>query len=121
MAVLALGEFLWSLLAVFFMVIYFMAMLQVIVDLFRRQDASGWKKAGWIVFLLVVPLFGLVIYMVTNSEGMAQRAMGAQAAARAATADPSAPIDEIRRAHDLLDSGAITSTEYARLKEKALA
>ena len=120
MAILSLGEFLWSLLAVFFMVIYFMAMLQVIVDVFRRQDASGWTKAAWILFLIAVPLLGLVIYMVTNSQGMAMRAARGQAEVLAA-ADASAPVDEIKRAHELLDSGAITPTEYARLKEKALA
>ena len=60
MMLLSLGEFLWSLLALFFMVIYFMMLFYVIVDVFRRHDASGGKKALWLVFLLVAPLVGLL-------------------------------------------------------------
>ena len=71
--ILSLGEFLWSLLVIFFMVIYFMMLFQVIVDIFRRHDASGGKKAAWLLFLLCIPLVGLLAYMITNSESMAQR------------------------------------------------
>ena len=71
--ILSLGEFLWSLLVIFFMVIYFMMLFQVIVDIFRRHDASGGKKALWLLFLLCIPLIGLLAYMITNSESMAQR------------------------------------------------
>ena len=73
MMLLSLGEFLWSLLALFFMVIYFMMLFYVIVDVFRRHDASGGKKALWLVFLLVAPLVGLLAYMITNSDGIAAR------------------------------------------------
>ena len=73
MVVMSLGEFLWSLLVIFFMVVYFMMLFEVIVDVFRRHDASGGKKAAWLVFLFVLPFLSLIIYMVTNSEGMTQR------------------------------------------------
>ena len=73
MTLLSLGELLWSLLVLFFMVIYFMMLFYVIVDVFRRHDASGGKKALWLVFLLVAPLVGLLAYMITNSDGMAAR------------------------------------------------
>jgi len=63
--ILSLGDFLWSLLVIFFMVIYFMMLFQVIVDIFRRHDASGGKKALWLLFLLCVPLVGLLAYMMT--------------------------------------------------------
>ena len=81
MMLLSLGEFLWSLLVLFFMVIYFMMLFYVIVDVFRRHDASGGKKALWLVFLLVAPLVGLLAYMITNSDGMAARNVNAGPAA----------------------------------------
>ena len=64
MMLLSWGELLGFLLALFFMVTYFMMLFYVIVDVFRRHDASGGKKALWLVFLLVAPLVGLLLYMV---------------------------------------------------------
>ena len=82
MAVLSLSDFLWSLLVIFFMVIYFMMLFYVIVDVFRRHDASGGKKALWLVFLLVAPLVGLLAYMITNSDGIAARNAAAAGSVR---------------------------------------
>ena len=121
MVLLSLGEFLWSLLAIFFMVIYFMMLFHVIADVFRRRDASGWKKAAWLVFLLVAPAIGLIAYLVTNSRGIAERTPG-YAAARGGYdgayngADPTAQINQ---AKTLLDSGAISPDEYSQLKARA--
>ena len=126
MMLLSLGEFLWSLLALFFMVIYFMMLFYVIVDVFRRHDASGGKKALWLVFLLVAPLVGLLAYMITNSDGIAARNV-TQAQqqqdqfddyVRATAGGGSAA--EIEKAKNLLDSGAITQDEFNALKAKAL-
>ena len=65
--------FLWSLIVIFFMVIFFILLFHVIVDLFSRHDASGWKKAAWVFFLIVFPFLGLFVYYITNADGMAQR------------------------------------------------
>ena len=122
MVVLSLGDFLWSLLVIFFMVIYFMMLFQVIVDVFRRQDASGGKKALWLIFLLLAPAVGLIAYLITNSQGMAERAPG-YAGARGyggGAYESSDPTSQITRAKSLLDSGAITQEEYNRLKAQAL-
>jgi predicted PurR-regulated permease PerM len=119
MVVLSLGEFLWSLLVIFFMVIYFMMLFQVIVDVFRRKDASGGKKALWLIFLFVAPFIGLIAYMITNSEGMAQRSVSeADAYAQARVGRSS--TQQIQEAKQLLDSGAITNEEYQALKAQAL-
>jgi ABC-type multidrug transport system fused ATPase/permease subunit len=119
MTLLSLGEFLWSLLVIFFMVIYFMMLFQVIVDVFRRKDASGGKKALWLIFLFIVPFVGLIAYMITNSEGMAQRSVQeADAYAQARVGRSS--TQQIQEAKQLLDSGAITNEEYQRLKAQAL-
>jgi hypothetical protein len=127
MTVLSLSEFLWSLLVIFFMVIYFMMLFQVIIDVFRRQDESGVTKALWLIALLVLPLFGLLIYMIVNSEGMAERNVNAVQQSQAAfdehvrsVAGDGGAAAEIAKANELRQSGAITEQEFASLKAKAL-
>src|SRR6476659_9290533 len=123
MTVLSLSEFLWSLLVIFFMMLF-----QVIIDVFRRQDESGVTKALWLIALLILPLFGLLIYMIVNSEGMAERNVSAvqqsQAAfdehVRTVAGDGGAAAAEIAKANELRQSGAITEQEFAALKAKAL-
>jgi hypothetical protein len=124
MAVLSLGEFLWSLLVIFFMVTYFMMLFHVIFDVFRRRDASGWKKAAWLVFLFCAPFIGLIAYMVTNPVGMAQRAsQGVAGGGSPYVADgaEAGPATEIGNAKALLDSGAISEDEYVQIKSRVLA
>jgi ABC-type multidrug transport system fused ATPase/permease subunit len=128
MAVLSLGEFLWSLLVIFFMVIYFMMLFQVIIDVFRRHDESGFQKALWLIALLILPLVGLLIYMIINSEGMAKRNVREfernQAAfdehVRSVSGGGGGAAAEIAKANELRQSGAITDEEFAALKAKAL-
>ena len=126
MTVLSLGEFLWSLLAIFFMVAYFMMLFHVIVDVFRRQDASGGKKALWLIALLVIPLFAMIVYMITNTAGMEERNLrspvaGAERYDDSRVASPAGSASEIAKAKDLLDAGTINQDEFNRLKAHALA
>ena len=127
MVVLSVAEFLWTCLAIFFMVIYFMMLFQVIVDVFRRQDASGGKKAGWLILLLIVPFISLIVYMLMNSEGMAQRqrdlmeSRGYRASGGGNGSGGSGPATEIASAKALLDSGAISQEEYQSIKARVLA
>lgn len=126
MVVLSVAEFLWTCLAIFFMVIYFMMLFQVIVDVFRRRDASGGKKAGWLILLFIVPFISLIVYMLMNSEGMAQRqreVMEAHGyhAPQGGGGSSSSPATEISNAKALLDSGAISQEEYQSIKARALA
>ena len=126
MVVLSVAEFLWTCLAIFFMVIYFMMLFQVIVDVFRRKDASGGKKALWLITLLIFPLLGLLAYMFTNGDNMTSRNVQEMQRSQERfddyvreTAGGSAA--EIEKAKGLLDSGAISQAEFDRLKSKALA
>ena len=118
--------FLWSLIVIFFFVVYFMMLFHVIVDLFRRHDASGGKKALWILFLLFFPLIGLIAYLIANSDGMAQRA-AAEAKQTQQEFDSyvrdvaGGPTAEIAKAKELLDAGTITQAEFDQIKAKALA
>jgi len=121
MVVLSLSEFLWSLLAIFFMVVYFMMLFEVVVDVFRRRDASGWKKGAWLVFLFVLPFISLIAYMVANSEGMAERHGAVARRSPAYAGNGSGPASEISNAKTLLDSGAISPEEYQSIKSRVLA
>jgi predicted PurR-regulated permease PerM len=126
MAVLSLGDFLWSLLVIFFMVIYFMMLFQIIADVFRRRDISGGKKAAWLVFLLVVPVVALIAYSIVNGDGMAARTVETAQRSQAQFDEHVREVagagsaEEIARGKELLDSGAITEPEYQQLKARVL-
>ena len=120
--------FLWSLIVIFFMVIFFILLFHVIGDLFSRHDASGWKKAAWVIFIIVFPFLGLFVYYITNADGMAQRQMAAMQKAQADTdsyiksvASQGDPTEQIAKAKALLDAGTISQEEFDQLKAKALA
>jgi hypothetical protein len=121
------GDLLWSLVVFFFMVVYFIILFQVIGDLFRR-DSSGWNKALWILFILVAPFLSLFIYLVINGNNMSKRQMSDMAEAQQRQANYIRDVagsgggatEEISRAKELLDSGAITQEEFNQLKAKAL-
>jgi ABC-type transport system involved in multi-copper enzyme maturation permease subunit len=122
------GDLLWSLVVIFFMVVYFIILFQVIGDIFRR-DASGMNKALWILFILVAPFLSLFIYLVINGNNMSKRQMSDMADAQQRQAEYIRSVsggggggaaEEIARAKALLDSGAISQAEFDQLKAKAL-
>lgn len=120
------GEFLWSLLVIFFMIMYFMILFSVVIDLFRNKHMNGWIKALWILFLIFVPLLSLLIYVIVFGRSMATRqqeavqdAQAEQAAYIKQVAGTSA-AEQIAQAQQLLNSGAITQQEFDSLKAKAL-
>jgi len=119
---------LWTMIIFFAWVCWIMLIFRVFADLFRRQDASGWTKAAWTVFVILLPFAGVLIYLIANGAEMGRRdvqqARDAQAQfdehvkSVAGSAGPAAEIDKAKR---LLDDGAIDQTEYDALKAKALA
>jgi hypothetical protein len=127
MPLLSLGEFLWSLLVIFFMVVYFMMLIHVISDIFRRRDASGGKKALWLIFVFCAPFLGMLVYMIANSEGLAERGAADARRSRALDEEYSRTVSggggsaaEIAQAKQLLDDGTIGEQEFQQLKAKAL-
>lgn len=121
-------DFFWLLVWGFFFVMYLMLLFQIIRDLFRDSDLSGWVKALWVIFLIIAPFLSAIVYLIARGRDMAERQAQEMAGARAQTdqyirsvSGRSGPADQIASAKELLDSGAITQTEYDRLKEKALA
>ena len=112
----------------FALLVFFWLVLTVFGDLFRRNDVSGWGKAGWSVFVLVLPLIGSLTYLITQGRAMADRDVRQVHQARQQTDDyirsVAAPgfrgVDEIARAKELLDRGAISQEEFEQLKRRAL-
>jgi hypothetical protein len=123
-----LGDFLWSLLVIYFIFFYFMILFRVIGDIFADEKASGWAKTGWLIFLIFLPFLSLFIYLIVNGKEMTQRAMDQAVAADQAqqayirqVAGSDDSTAQIARAHELLNSGAISEQEFSTLKAKALA
>jgi predicted PurR-regulated permease PerM len=117
----------WTILIFFAWVIFIWIAVTVLIDLFRRRDISGWGKAAWCVFVIVLPFLGVLAYLIFNHDGMAERS-GKQAAAQQAhfddyvrqTAGTGGPASEIEKAQQLLGSGVITQSEFDKIKAKAL-
>lgn len=123
-------EILGSMLFFFGFVIWMWMLFAIFGDLFRRDDVSGWGKAGWTIFILLLPILGALSYLVTQGSAMAERNVAHQRAARAqfdeyvretVGGDEGGAADQIARAHELLERGAIDQVEFDRLKQKALA
>ena len=119
-------EVLWTMLIFFAWVIWFWILITVFADLFRRRDASGWKKAAWIVFLILTPFLGVLIYLIANHEGMNERNLSRARASQeqfteyVQSVSSGGAASEIEKAKGLLDSGAISQAEFDQIKAKAL-
>jgi putative oligomerization/nucleic acid binding protein/phospholipase D-like protein len=118
---------LWSMIIFFVWVTWIWMMILILSDVFRRRDLSGWGKAGWTFFLIVLPFLGALIYLIAQSDGMAERreqdAQGQKAQMDdyvRSVAGSGGPAAEIDKAKQLLDSGAINQAEYEAIKAKAL-
>jgi len=120
------GEFLWSLLVIFFMIMYFMILFSVVIDLFRNHQMGGFAKALWILFLIFIPLISLLVYVIVYGKSMAQRQQAAVVEAQQEQdayikqVAGTSPAEQIAQAQQLLSSGAISQDEYDKLKAKAL-
>jgi hypothetical protein len=118
----------WTMLIFFAWVCWILLLFRVFADIFRRRDISGWRKAAWIVFVIVLPFLGVLIYLIANAKEMGHRDVEESRAAHAqfddyvkSVAGAPGPAAEIDKAKQLLDSGAIDQAEYDAIKAKALA
>jgi len=118
-------DLMWTMLYIFAFVIWFWLLITVFADIFRRHDSSGFGKALWIIFVIVLPYLGVLIYLIAEHKGMAERNVK-QAQAQQQQFDQyvksvaGGSADEIAKAKQLLDSGAITQAEFDTIKAKAL-
>jgi hypothetical protein len=123
-------DFFWSMLVFFLWIMWFWLLFSIWTDIFRRSDIGGGGKALWLIFTIVLPFLGAFIYLITQNEEMTKRNMERARAQRAQFDDyvretaggsgGGGAAGEIERAKGLLDSGAITQTEFEALKAKAL-
>ena len=118
----------WTMVIFFCWVAWIWTLVIVLSDVFSRDDLSGWGKAGWTVFMLVLPFLGVLIYLIAHGSELGERRMGRAEAAydrhersHAAPAAGSGAAGQIADGKRLLDSGAITEAEFEQLKAKALA
>ena len=119
----------WTMLIFFFWVIWIWILVTVLIDVFRRHDIGGWSKALWCIFMIVLPYLGVFVYLISQGKGMAERRADEIRASQASfdsyvrdvATSESSPTDQIHKAKELLDSGAIDQAEFDSLKRKALA
>ncbi len=121
-------EVFWEMLIFFGFVIWIWLLFVVFGDIFRRHDTSGGMKVLWIVLIVVLPYFGVFIYLIAEQKGMAERSLAAKQQAEdqfsayvKQTASASDPAEQIAKAKGLLDSGAISQAEFDSIKQRALA
>jgi predicted PurR-regulated permease PerM len=122
------SDFFWLLVWAFVFACYLIVLFQIVVDLFRDRDMSGWWKAVWIIFLIIAPFLSALIYVIARGRGMAERhqeALGGRRRDEEAYVRPPVmkidnPAGQIATAQQLLDSGTISQTEFDQLKQKAL-
>ena len=119
-------DILWSMFIFFLFIIWIWILITVFADIFRRKDIGGGSKALWIIFVILFVYIGVLIYLIVNHDGMADRNLAQMQQQKAATDDYIRSVSggaaaEIERAKGLLDSGAITQAEFDSIKAKALA
>jgi len=119
-------DFFWDVLLIMAWVIWFWLLITVFADLFRRHDTSGFAKVAWVVFVIVLPYLGVLVYLLVQHDGMAQRNVKAAEAQQqqfdsyVQSVAKTDPAEQITKAKALLADGTITQAEFDQLKQKAL-
>ena len=122
-----LGAF-WTILEIFLWVLWIWVLIYVFIDIFRSRDLSGWAKALWFIFVLFIPLIGVLVYLIARGDKMHERAVqqaqqqdsDARAYIQQAAGSPST-ADQLAKLAELRDRGVITADEFEREKAKVLA
>ena len=117
----------WTMLWFFLWILWFFLLFRIILDIFRSKDLGGWGKAGWLIFVCILPFLGVFVYLIARGSKMTQRdAEDAQAADQAMrayvrdAAGSSGPADELAKLADLRDRGVISDAEFQQSKAKVL-
>jgi len=121
-------DFFWTIFEIFLWVIWIWILIWIFIDIFRSHDLSGWAKALWFLFVLFIPLIGVLVYLIARGGKMQERAQQdarqqekdfrayVQEAASSGT-----PADQLAKLADLRDKGVISAEEFEREKAKVLA
>ncbi len=120
----------WTIFVFFLWVIWIWILIMVFIDIFRSPDLSGWAKALWFLFVLVIPLIGVLVYLIVRGGSMHERAarQAQQQDAefrryvqQATSGSPPSTADQLAKLAELRDRGVISGTEFEREKQKLLA
>jgi len=118
-----LFDLFWSMLWFFMFFIWLMLLFRVFGDIFRSKDMGGWAKALWTIFVIVLPILGVLVYVVSRGAGMAERDVRDYQAAEAATqsyireaAGSTSSADEIAKLAALRDRGVLSNEEFESQK-----
>jgi hypothetical protein len=120
----------WTIFEVFLWVIWFWILITVFIDIFRSRDLSGWGKALWFLFVLLIPLIGVLVYLIVRGSSMHERqardmqqqdAEARRYIQQAAAEAPASTADQLTKLADLRDRGVISAEEFEREKAKVLA
>ena len=120
----------WSLLEFFLWVIWIWIIIWIFIDIFRSHDLSGWAKALWFLFVLIIPLVGVLVYLIVRGGSMHERAVRQAQhqdeafrhyVQQAAASSPASTADQLTKLADLRDRGVISGDEFDREKQKLLA
>jgi hypothetical protein len=115
------GSLLWAMVVFFFWFMLIWMFIAVFADIFRRNDLTGWGKAGWILLIFIVPLLGILIYLIARPKMTEQdKEMMATAQERERRATGYSPADEIAKLATLRDNGKISAEEYEQMKQQAM-
>jgi hypothetical protein len=127
LADISFGELLLVALEIFFFVIWIWILITILSDLFRDHELSGWAKAAWVLFLVVIPFLTSLVYLIARGSGMRDRTIKAQADAKKHFDEyvqkqaHSSPADELHKLNDLKEKGALSAEEFDKAKAKLLA
>src|SRR6201989_3099589 len=120
----------WTIFEIFLWVIWIWILIWIFIDIFRSRDLSGWAKALWFLFVLFIPLIGVLVYLIVRGGSMHERAVQdarqqdqefRQYVQQAASGSPGTTADQLTKLADLRDRGVISSEEFDREKAKILA
>jgi hypothetical protein len=110
-------------------VIYIWILVTILTDLFRDHETSGWAKAAWVLFLVLIPLLTALVYLIVRGDGMRDRAIKHQAEVKkefdqyvrqTAGPGPHSTADELAKLSDMKEKGTISDEDYERAKAKVL-
>jgi hypothetical protein len=118
----------WTMLWFFLWILWIFLVIRILIDVFRSDDMGGWAKAGWTIFIVVLPLIGVLVYLIARGQGMAKRdakeAHADESAFRDYVREAAGPQpsvgDEIGKLAALRDTGALTDAEFAQQKARLL-
>ncbi len=118
----------WTIFEIFLWVVWFWILITVFIDIFRSSDLSGWGKALWFLFVLLIPLIGVLVYLIARGGEMHERAQrqaqqqddALRKYLQDEVATPTSTADQLTKLADLHDRGAITNQEYEQQKAKVL-